>query len=161
MLMKPKALALAVLLAILALPALADQRPGRGPGGPTVDASVLTNPRFLARYLNLSPTQITQTQGFLKTLQTAVQAVQMAHAPLCQHLRTDLAVSSPDPATIGRDFLALVNNQAGIKTALAAFDTSFSNILNGDQLAKYNALKQLIGATGRGPDPLPVCPASS
>jgi hypothetical protein len=161
MTMKRKALLLAVLLGILALPALAAGL-GRGPGGPTVDASVLTNPRFLARYLTLSPTQVTQTQGFLTTLQTAVRAVQTAHAPLCQHLRTDLGVSSPDAATVGRDFLALINNQAGIKTALTAFDASFSAILNGDQLAKYDALKLALGANARGPEPLPVCspPAS-
>lgn len=157
MTLKPKALVLAILFVLLALPVLADQHPGPGPG-PGVDSSALTNPRFLAHYLNLTPAQIAQTQGFLKTLQTALQAVQTARAPLCQHLRTDLGVSSPDPATVGRDFLALINNQAGIKTALQAFDASFSAILNGDQLAKYDALKQLLHLGDRGPEPLPVCP---
>lgn len=158
MTLKPKALVLAILFVLLALPVLADQRPGQRPGNPSVDPSALTNPRFLARYLNLTPAQITQTQGFLKTLQTALQAVQATRAPLCQHLRTDLGVSSPDPATVGRDFLALVNNQAGVKAALQAFDTSFSAILNGDQLAKYDVLKQLLHLGDRGPEPLPVCP---
>jgi hypothetical protein len=157
MIMKPKALVLTVLLVLIALPALADQPPGRGPGSPGV-GDALTNVRFLTRYLSLSTSQVTQAQGFLRTLQTAVQTVQTAHAPLCQHLRTDTAVSSPDPATVGRDFLALLANQAKIKTALDAFDTSFSAILNGDQLAKYDALKQSIEGNRTGSAALPACP---
>src|SRR4051812_49957997 len=140
MTLKPKALVLAILFVLLALPVLADQRPGQRPGNPSVDPSALTNPRFLARYLNLTPAQITQTQGFLKTLQTALQAVQATRAPLCQHLRTDLGVSSPDPATVGRGFLALVNNQAGGKGALQGFYASLSGILDSDKLAPYDVL---------------------
>jgi hypothetical protein len=159
MIVKPKALAFTVLLVLLALPALADQRPaGRGPGAPGLGGDVLTNVRFLTRYLDLSPAQVTQAQGFLRTLQTALQAVQAAHAPLCQHLKTDAAVSAPDPATVGRDFLALVANQAKIKTALDAFDSSFSALLNGDQLARYDALKQSIEGNRTGSAPLPACP---
>ncbi len=157
MIMKPKALVLAVLLVLIALPALADQPPGRGPGSPGI-GDVLTNVRFLTRYLSLSTSQVTQAQGFLRTLQTAVQTVQTAHAPLCQHLRTDAAVSSPDAATVGRDFLALLANQAKIKMAVDAFDTSFSAILNGDQLAKYDALKQSVEGSRTGSAPLPACP---
>lgn len=159
MIVKPKVLVLTVLLVLLALPALAaDPRPGRGPGSPQVDPSALTNVRFLTRYLNLSTAQVTQTQGFLNTLQTSVQAVRAAHSPLCQHLRTDLAASSPDPATVGRDFLALLANQSRVKTALEGFDASFSAILNGDQLARYDALKQALSGVARGPEPLPQCP---
>jgi hypothetical protein len=88
--------------------------------------------------------------------------VQTAQAPLCQQLRTDVSASSPDPTTVGRDFLALVNNQAKVKTALEAFDASFSAILNGDQLTRYDALKQAIGlGNGKSPDLFPQCPASS
>src|SRR5436305_15005995 len=73
MTLKPKALVLAILFVLLALPVLADQRPGQGAGNPSVDPSALTNPRFLAHYLNLTPAQVTQTQGFLATLQTALR----------------------------------------------------------------------------------------
>ena len=134
MTVKSKALVLALLLGTLALPALADRRgagggsgnPGSGNPGSGVDDSALVNGRFLTRYLNLSASQVTQLQGFLRTLQTAVQTVQTARAPLCQQLRTDLGANSPDPTTVGRDLLALVDNQARIKTALQAFDASFS-----------------------------------
>lgn len=163
MTLKAKALVLTLLLGILALPALADHRgPGGGPGNPGFDDSVLTNGRFLAHYLNLSSTQVTQLQGFLKTLQTAVQAVRTAQPPLCQQLRTDVAATHPDPTTVGRDFLALVDNQEKIQTALQAFDTSFSAILNGDQLARYDALKQAVGlGHAKSPDLLPQCPPAS
>jgi hypothetical protein len=163
MTVKSKALVLTLLLGLLALPALADHHgPGGGPGTPGVGEGALTNPRFLVRYLNLSSTQVTQLQGFLKTLQTAVHAVQTAQAPLCQQLRTDVGATSPDPTTVGRDYLALIANQEKVKTALTAFDTSFSAILNADQLAKYDALKEAVGlGDGKITDLLPECPRPS
>ena len=165
MTVKAKVLALTLLLGTLALPALADHG-GRGSGsglpGVSFGDSVLTNGRFLAHYLDLSTSQTTQLQGFLKTLQTSVQAVGTARGPLCQQLQTDINVSQPDPTTVGKDYLALVDNQDKIKTALQTFDTSFSAILNGDQLAKYDALKQLLGGdNGKTPTPPPVCPPAS
>src|ERR1700712_4166245 len=158
MTLKAKTLSLTLLLGALALPALADVRgPSGRPGSPGTGA--LVDGRFLTHYLNLSASQVTQLQGFLRTLQTAGQAVQAARVPLCQTLRTDLNASHPDPLTVGRDFLALVDNQDRVKTALQSFDTSFSAILNGDQLARYDALKQIVErGTGKSPDPLPTCP---
>jgi hypothetical protein len=162
MTLKAKALALTLLLGIVALPALAD-RHGPGPGSPgNPGDGALTDGRFLTRYLGLSTSQVTQLQGFLKTLQAAGAAVRTAHAPLCQQLRTDLGATHPDPTTVGRDFLALVDNDAKVKAALQAFDTSFSAILNGDQLAKYDALKQIVErGSGKTLDPLPQCPPAS
>jgi hypothetical protein len=158
---KSKVLVLTVLLGILALPALADHGPG-GPGHPGIGDNALINPRFLSRYLDLSTSQITQLQGFLKTLQTALQAVQTARPALCQQLRTDAGASNPDPTTVGRDFLALVGNQEKVKAALTAFDASFSAILTPDQLTKYDHLKQAVGlGGGTSVDLFPACPPSS
>jgi hypothetical protein len=161
MTVKSKTLALALLLGILALPALADRRgPGIGSNDPGigVDDSVLVNGRFLTRYLSLSSSQATQLQGFLRTFQTSLQAVQTSRAPLCRQLRTDLGASIPDPTTVGRDLLALVDNQGRVKAALQAFDNSFSAILNGDQLTRYDALKQAVGLNRKTPDLIPECP---
>ncbi|HEY0555387.1 MAG TPA: hypothetical protein VGG20_14080 [Thermoanaerobaculia bacterium] len=162
MTLKAKALVLTLLLGTLALPALADRR-GPGPGGPgSPGDSALTDGRFLTHYLNLSTSQVTQLQGFLKTLQAAGVTVRTARGPLCQQLRTDLGASHPNPTTVGQDFLALVDNDGKIKTALQAFDTSFSAILNGDQLARYEALKQIVArGDGKALDPLPQCPPAS
>jgi len=161
MTLKAKALSLTLLLGVLALPVLADARPGR-PGTGNPGDSALTDGRFLTHYLGLSTSQVTQLQGVLRTLQTAVVAARTARVPLCQQLRTDLVATHPDPTTVGRDFLALVDNQDKIKIALQAFDTSFSAILNGDQLARYEALKQIVERNaGKSPEPLPSCPPVS
>ena len=161
MTLKAKALVLTLLLGIVALPALADARgPASRPGNPGDGA--LTDGRFLTHYLGLSTGQVAQLQGFLKTLQTAGVAVRTARVPLCQQLRTDLGATHPNPTTVGQDFLALVDNEGKIKTALQAFDTSFSAILNGDQLAKYDILKQIVErGSSKAPDPLPQCPPAS
>jgi hypothetical protein len=162
MTLKAKALSLTLLLGVLALPALAAARnPGRPGTGPGVGDSALTDGRFLTHYLGLSSSQVTQLQGFLRTLQAAGVAVRTARGPLCQQLRTDITASHPNPTTVGQDFLALVDNEGKVKTALQAFDTSFSAILNGDQLARYDTLKQIVERGAKTPDPLPQCPPAS
>lgn len=161
MMSKPKTLVLALLLGSLCvLPAFADHG---GPGSSGFGDGALTNPRLLSRYLNLSAAQTTQLQGFLKTLQTSVQAVRTAQGPLCQTLRTDVAAANPNPTTVGNDYLALIDNQDKVKTALTAFDTSFSAILTADQLTKYDHLKQAVGLGdgAKSTDLLPECPPAS
>jgi hypothetical protein len=168
MIRKPKALALTVLLGTLMLPALASARQGQGgqgnqgQHGPGVGegAQVLTSVRFLTRYLNLSTAQVTQVQGFLQTLQTSLQSVQTSRATLCQQLRTDVTASSPNPTTVGNDYLALIASQAKVRAAVTAFETSVEGILTSGQLTKFQALVQAAGSiTGDGS--LPGCPASS
>ncbi len=161
MMSKPKTLVLALLLGSLCvLPAFADRG---GPGTAGFGDGALTDPRLLSHYLNLSAAQKTQLQGFLKTLQTAVQSVRTAQGPLCQTLRTDVAAAHPNPTTVGDDYLALIDNQDKVKTALTAFDTSFSAILTADQLTKYDHLKQIVGLGGgsKSTDLLPTCPPAT
>jgi hypothetical protein len=160
MMSKPKTLVLALLLGSLCvLPAFADHG---GPGSSGFGDGALTNPRLLSHYLNLSSTQNTQLQGFLKTLNTAIQGVRTAQGPLCQTLRTDVAAAHPNPTTVGDDYLALIDNQDKVTTALTAFDTSFSAILTADQLTKYDHLKQIVGlGDGKTTDLLPECPPVS
>jgi hypothetical protein len=158
---KAKALSLTLLLGILALPVLADVRPGRA-GAVNPGEGALTDGRFLTHYLSLSASQVTQMQGFLRTLQAATKASQSARGPLCQQLRTDVGAAHPDSTIVGHDYLALVDNLDKIKTALQAFETSFSAILNGDQLSRYEALKQIVErGAGKNPEPLPQCPPAS
>jgi hypothetical protein len=165
MTMKPKALAIALLLGILMLPALASARQGQGQGnGPASGqgvgegaAHVITNVRFLTRYLGLSSSQATQVQGFLQTLQTSLQSVQTSRAALCQQLRTDVTAATPNPTTVGTDYLALIASQAKVQAAITAFETSVEGILTSTQLTKFQALVQAAG-TITGTDALPGCP---
>ncbi|HEY3570396.1 MAG TPA: hypothetical protein VGP73_20870 [Thermoanaerobaculia bacterium] len=163
--MKPKALAIALLLGTLMLPALASARQGQGQGnGPASGqgvgegaAHVITSVRFLTRYLGLSSSQATQVQGFLQTLQTSLQSVQTSRAALCQQLRTDVTAATPNPTTVGTDYLALIANQAKVQAAITAFETSVEGILTSTQLTKFQALVQAAG-TITGNDTLPGCP---
>ena len=161
MMSKPKTLVLALLLGSLCvLPAFADHG---GPGSSGFGDGALTNPRLLSHYLNLSSTQNTQLQGFLKTLNTAIQGVRTAQGPLCQTLRTDRRRGPPESGHGGgTTTLALIDNQDKVTTALTAFDTSFSSILTADQLTKYDHLKQIVGlGDGKTTDLLPECPPVS
>jgi Spy/CpxP family protein refolding chaperone len=164
---KLKALALTALLGTLALPALAASHPAAPPPPPApADAgtaeNLLHHPKALARFLGLSTAQATQLNGFWTTLQAAEQPLRQARPPLCQQLRTDLGVTSPDPATVGKDTLSLVDNKDQIRDAREAFDTSFSAILTPAQLAKYDTLKQLVHlANHPGSDILGDCPEAS
>jgi hypothetical protein len=159
---KMKALVLTVLLATLALPLVA----ATTPPPPAVDAptadGLLNHPRALAKFLHLSADQTTQLLGFWTTFQTAVTPLHQARPALCTQLRTDLGVTSPDPATVGTDTLALVGNKDEIRAAREAFNTSFSAILNADQLARYDTLKQIAHLdNGPGVDILGDCPPAS
>lgn len=165
---KPRFLSLLVLLGALMIPALASGqgRPhgggpgglgGPGPGGGGGGGGAITDARFLTRYLSLTADQVTQLKTFLATLQTAEQAVRTSHTALCQQLRTDIDASTPDPATVGKDYLALVDSQSGIRTAITAFEASLSAVLTADQLTKFQTLIQTDDST----DALPGCPPTS
>jgi hypothetical protein len=160
---KPRFLSLLILFGALMLPALASgQRGPHGgpgsPGGPDGGGGgAITDARFLTRYLSLTADQVRQLKTFLATLQTAEQAVRTSHTTLCQQLRTDIDASTPDPATVGKDYLALVDSQIGIRTAITAFEASLSAILTADQLTKFQTLIQTDDST----DALPGCPPTS
>jgi Spy/CpxP family protein refolding chaperone len=130
-------LVLAAFVALLALPFAAEaQRPGRDPG------ELLHNPRALARYLKLTPEQVTATQKLLADLKAVVEPLRQAEKTLRETLRTDLNAASPNPCTVGQDLLAVRANEEKIKAALDEFDRKFSALLTPEQLARYEALKE-------------------
>jgi Spy/CpxP family protein refolding chaperone len=172
MIVKSKTLVLTVLLGSLVLPSLASARstqtnssqrgPAAGGGGHSGGggAGIVTNVQFLTRYLTLTSDQVTQLQTLLQTLRAAQQTVQDSRTTLCQQLRTDIAASGADPATVGRDYLALIDNQSKLQGSLTAFETSFSAILTADQLTKFQALIQGAGTHDES-GALPGCPPAS
>ncbi len=126
----------AVLAGLLLVPALAMARP-RGPS----PEEILHNPRLLARFLRLTPEQVTQEQALFQTLNTALRGIHDQQKTAHDGLAAELAKESPDACTAG-GFVVELDALAGqARAALETFDTDFSAILTPEQLAKYQALK--------------------
>ncbi len=147
-------LVLAALLIALALPAAA-QPPTNDP---STAYSLLHHPRALAKFLHLSSSQATQLMGFYNTLETAVEPLRQARAPLCAQLVTDLGANPPQTDAVGTDSINLYENKQQIVDARKAFDSSFSAILNPGQLTAYDALKTLSRFTDPEVNVIGDCP---
>ena len=130
----------AALLVLLALPQAAQAQQGRRDPG-----EILRNPRLLARYLKLTPAQITAAQRLAADLKTVVEPLRQTQKTLRETLRADLDAASPNACTVGTDLLALRDNREKIKAALQDFDGKFSALLTPEQLARYEALKEAAG----------------
>ncbi len=136
-------LALAAFLTLLALPFAAQAQ--RGPANP---ADVLGNPRALARYLRLTPDQIKTTQQLFADLHKAVEPLRQTGKTLHDALQAALAANPQVPCNVGDAAVAVYNNDQKIKAAFQDFDARFSAILTPEQLARYEALKALLGDRG-------------
>ena len=133
--------ALAVLLLVPALASAAPRRPS--------PAEILRSPKLLARYLNLSAAQVTQSEALFKTLGDTLKGIHEQEKVLRDQLQDELDKPSPNACTAGGYAVGLHDLYEDAEAALHAFDTAFSAILTPEQLAKYNALKELV----RGPGP--------
>jgi Spy/CpxP family protein refolding chaperone len=159
-----KALATLIVSGALLTPSLLLAKTTPAPAPPTAATAdnLLGHPRDLARFLRLTADQVKQLMGFYQTLESTVQPLREARGPLCATLRTDLGATAPDPNAVGADTIALYDNKQQIRTAREAFDTSFSAILNPDQLARWDALKHLANfLNGPGTDVIGDCPPAS
>jgi Spy/CpxP family protein refolding chaperone len=162
-----KVLAAVAVLTLLALPVVAQtaaydfdaQKPGPATGSADY---ILTHPKLLSRYLDLSAAQDTQLQALWKTMTDSVAALRTARGPLCTALRTDLAATPQNAATVGTAAINLYNNKKQVGTARTTFDTAFAAILTPAQLTKYNTLKQIAHLdNGVGADLLGECPRAA
>lgn len=140
-------LTLAAFFVLLALPLAAQAQQGRRDPG-----EILRNPRLLARYLQLTPAQVTAAQKLAADLKAVVEPLRQAEKTLRETLRADLAAASPNPCTVGADLLALRANEERIKAALQDYDRKFSALLTPEQLTRYEALKEAARLLGRGGD---------
>lgn len=141
--MKVKTRAVAAMLCLVSLPLAAQAASAAVATDSSSAYYLLHHPRNLARFLGLSPTQTASLLGFWNTLQQTVAPLYQAREPLCAQLRSDLGVSTPDPATVGSDTINLFDNKQQLITARQTFNTSLSGMLTPTQLAEYDALKQL------------------
>lgn len=122
----------------------ASQATAAAPADATGAVYLLRHPRALAKFLRLSAEQTSTLVTLHETLETAVAPLRQDRVPLCQQLSADLAAGSPDAATIGAAALALYDNKQSIAAARKTFDSSFSAILDPNELAAYEALKTLV-----------------
>jgi Spy/CpxP family protein refolding chaperone len=125
------------LTALLLVPALAAAR------GPS-PAEILHNPRLLARYLGLTEAQQAQAKPLFDTLATTLKSIAQQEKVQRDGLAAELDKPNPDACTAGGFVVKIHDLYEQTETALKTFDTAFSAILTPDQLAKYNALKQLV-----------------
>jgi Spy/CpxP family protein refolding chaperone len=138
-------------LLILPLTAAAAPRGGNGGGNATPQrdpAEILHNGRLLARYLQLSTDQAKTLKTLLDTLQAKTEPLREQGKALRETLRTKLEAASPNPCDVGSAAIAVNENYEDIEAAQKEFDTAFSGILTPAQLAKYEALKELVRPRG-------------
>src|SRR3954451_20230194 len=103
----------AIAALLLALPLAA--QPPRGPRDP---AEILHNPRLLARYLHLTPDQVTASQTLFADLTAATEPLRQQEQKLRDALQTAINAANANPCDVGQAALALHDNQEKIKAAL-------------------------------------------
>jgi hypothetical protein len=125
----------AALVALLALPLAAQARQRSA-------AEILSNPRLLARYLKLTPEQVTTAQTLYRELEATVKPLREAAKGLREAYYNELEEANPNACDVGAAAIALHENREKIKDALEVFDEELSAILTPEQLARYEALKE-------------------
>jgi Spy/CpxP family protein refolding chaperone len=139
--MKRRLLTATTLLALLAVPFLAEA--ARGPRNP---AEILHNARALAKYLKLTPAQAATTKGLLEDLHATTKPLYDQIEPLETQLRAQLDAASPEACTVGATVVKIDAVRDQLRDARQDFDDAFSAILTPEQLARYEALKDLVKA---------------
>lgn len=130
------------LFALLAVPFLAHA--ANGANGPRNPADILHNARALAKYLKLTPAQIETTKALLDDLHATTKPLYEQIEPLQTQLRSQLDAASPDACGVGATVVKIDALRDQIRDARQDFDDAFSAILTPAQLAKYEALKDLV-----------------
>lgn len=140
---KSKAVVATALLALFALPFVAEAAARR----PSPE-EILSNPRLLARYLRLTDEQIQQAEALRRTLQATLQPLREAGKGLREAYRDALEATPQNACAVGEAAIAVYDNAEKIKAALHDFDEAFSAILTPEQLRRYEALKEAAHLLG-------------
>jgi Spy/CpxP family protein refolding chaperone len=136
-----------VLLAAVAIVLLAPLVAQAGPPGP---GELLRNPRALARYLKLTPAQVTTYRQLLDQLEAKLKPLRAEQKTLRKDLYDALEAATPNACSIGDIAIDIHEVGEKSKAALHEFDVAFSAILTPEQLAKYEALKEAARHFGDG-----------
>ncbi len=135
-------LLLAFLATLLALPLAATAQQARNPD------EILHNPRALARFLKLTPEQVTAAQALQTSLKATLEPLRAAEKQLREALQTELDAASPNACRVGDALLAVKANGERIKAAVENYDDQFSALLTPEQLRRYEALKEAARLLG-------------
>lgn len=152
------ALALALLLVtpLLTLP-VAAQPPAGGPelgppeafgaGGPPEGPGRFPLLR-IARYLELTDTQIDEAKALLDELKADAEPIHEEAAALRTELQGLLEGDSPDPEAVGTRVIRLHELADEGRALRDTFETSFEALLTADQLDRWELVKGLRGLLG-------------
>jgi Spy/CpxP family protein refolding chaperone len=127
-----------LLAVLLALPFAAQAAQQRDP------ESILGNPRVLARYLRLTPAQVAAARPLYETLNAAVRPLRETQRGLREAFYAELEEDNANACDVGQAALDLHANKDQIRAARQVFDDAFSALLTPEQLARYEALKELL-----------------
>lgn len=142
-------LMLAFLITLLALPFAAQAQQGGAPRDP---GAILHNPRALARFLKLTPDQVTAAQQLQTSLRATLEPLRASEKQLREALRAELDAATPNACEVGDALLAVRANEEKIKDALQDYDDQFSALLTPEQLRRYEALKEAARLLRGGED---------
>jgi Spy/CpxP family protein refolding chaperone len=136
-----KRLRIAAVLMMITLLAAPMAQAAKGSHNP---ADILRNARALAKYLKLTPAQIETTKGLLDDLHATTKPLYDQVEPLEAQRRAQLDAANPDACAVGATVVKIDALRDRIRDARQDFDDAFSAILTPAQLAKYEALKDLL-----------------
>jgi len=163
---------LALVLAVLALPGMAQQhrgpapQPGNGSGVPGFGLFGAAWEGFgfgeldfgaarqaLARYLELSPEQMAAWDQLLATLRETVTPLRTQIAAFQDQLHELLGQSNPDPAAVGALVIQIKLLHDQISAARHNYMAGFEGLLTQEQLAKLRVLRAFAAHPGL----IPAC----
>jgi len=123
-----KTISVAIMTVLVAVVAIAQPAPPR-PG------------QVVAKYLQLTPDQISAWQQINKTTSATVQPLLATARGLRSQLKTAMSGTSPDPAAIGTLALSLRGVQQQIRSARQSAQNQRLAVLTADQQAKFTVFQ--------------------
>lgn len=96
----------------------------------------------VARFLELTPEQVTQWEALLSTLRNTVAPLQEQLRNLEGQLAELLKQENPDPAAVGALVLQLKEVREGIGQAHREYVNGFEAMLNREQTARLHFIRQ-------------------
>jgi Spy/CpxP family protein refolding chaperone len=125
---------------------------GRPPGQAEHRGPDLLNPRFLARYLELTEEQREELKAILETHRDAVRPIQEEIRTLGQELRALLESESPDPANVGEIVLEIQALHQDVAAARQVLLDDIRASLTPEQQEKLDRILEILEALrDRGP----------
>jgi len=98
---------------------------------------------ILAKVLNLTDAQVAAIEKVFQSHEAQIKALQQDVKDKREALKAAATAANPDPATVGRAFLALRTSMENLRNARKQVMTAIDNILTPDQQKILTALRTL------------------